>query len=134
MASSSALTLAAASIVLLLCVGSDLARPALASLPPRPERDDHQELAAAAAGELLLRELVEHDLAEELGLLNLEQQQQQQRGGDLGDICPSACQTCLVVCAVTCVLSKVPIACLANCTVSSSCFAKTVTQLPAVAA
>ncbi|CAL5081474.1 unnamed protein product [Urochloa decumbens] len=125
MASSSALKLAAACMLLLLCVGSDLVRPALASLP---ERDD-QEFAGAVAGELLLRELVEHDLAEELGLL-----EQRQRGGDLGDICPSACQTCLVMCAVTCVLSKVPIACLANCTVSSSCFAKTVAPSPAVAA
>ncbi|CAL5064357.1 unnamed protein product [Urochloa decumbens] len=124
MASSSALKLAAACMLLLLCVGSDLAPPALAS----SSRDDHQA-ERAVAGELLLRELVEHDLAEELGLL-----EQRQRGGDVGDICPSACQTCLVMCAVTCVLSKVPIACLANCTVSSSCFAKTVAPSPAVAA
>ncbi|CAL5088316.1 unnamed protein product [Urochloa decumbens] len=127
MASSSALKLAAA-FMLLLCVASDQARPALASSSPL-SLDDHQR--RVAAGELLLRELVEHDdLAEELGLL-----EQRQSGGDLGDICPSACQTCLVVCAVTCVLSKVPIACLANCTVSSSCFAKTdVAPVPAVTA
>ncbi|CAN6217681.1 unnamed protein product [Urochloa humidicola] len=127
MASSSALKLAAACVLLLLCVGSDLAPPALASSPP-PSRDDHQAAGLAAAGELLLRELVEHDLAEELGLL-----EQRQRGGDVGDICPSACQTCLVMCAVTCVLSKVPIACLANCTVSSSCFAKSTDVAPSPA-
>ena len=108
-ASSSALKLAAA-CTLLLCVGSDLARPALAS-PPPPSRDDQ-------AGVLLVRE---HGLAEELGLL-----MGRQRGGDVGDICPAACQTCLITCAVTCVLSKVPIACFANCTVSSSCFGKSV--------
>ncbi|RLM84995.1 hypothetical protein C2845_PM04G12930 [Panicum miliaceum] len=112
MASSSALKLAAA-CTLLLCVGSDLARPALASTPP-PSRDDHQER--------LPRELVEHDLAEELDLL----MGRQRGGGDVGDICPAACQTCLIMCAVTCVLSKVPIACLTNCTVSSSCFGKSV--------
>ncbi|CAN6166973.1 unnamed protein product [Urochloa humidicola] len=129
MASSSVLKVAAACVLLLLCVGSDLAPPALASSPPQ-SRDDHQA-ELAAAGELLLRELVEHDLAEELGL-----PEQRQSGGDVGDICPSACQTCLVMCAVTCVLSKVPIACLANCTVSSSCFAKStdVAPLPAVTA
>ena len=73
-ASSSALKLAAA-CTLLLCVGSDLARPALAS-PPPPSRDDQ-------AGVLLVRE---HGLAEELGLL-----MGRQRGGDgdAGDICPA---------------------------------------------
>ncbi|OEL31105.1 hypothetical protein BAE44_0007876 [Dichanthelium oligosanthes] len=128
MASSSALKLAAA-CMLLLCVGSDLARPALASSPsPPPSGDEHQD-QRAAAGELLLRGLVEHDLAEELGLL-------EQRGGNAGDICPSACQTCLIMCAVTCVLIKEPIACFANCTVSSSCLGKTlaVAPLPAVRA
>ncbi|XP_039834557.1 uncharacterized protein LOC120695348 [Panicum virgatum] len=117
-ASSSALKLAAA-CTLLLCVGSDLARPALAS-PPPPSRDDQ-------AGVLLVRE---HGLAEELGLL-----MGRQRGdGDAGDICPGSwqCQTCLIMCAVTCVLSKVPIACFANCTVSSSCFGKSVAPLHTV--
>ncbi|RCV11694.1 hypothetical protein SETIT_2G207100v2 [Setaria italica] len=120
MASCYALRLAA-TCMLLLCVGSSdlLARPALASSPPPPSRDDQEQ--AAVAGELLLRELVEHDVAEELGLL-----EGQHGDGNVGDICPSSCQTCLVVCAATCVLSKVPIACFANCTVSSSCFGKTV--------
>ena len=84
MASSSALKLAAA-CTLLLCVGSDLARPALASAPPPSRDDDHQE--RAAAGERLVREHLEHGLAEELGLL-----MGRQRGGDgdAGDICPAA--------------------------------------------
>ena len=122
MASSSALKLAAA-CTLLLCVGSDLARPALASAPPPSRDDDHQE--RAAAGERLVREHLEHGLAEELGLL-MGRQRGGGGGGDVGDICPAACQTCLITCAVTCVLSKVPIACFANCTVSSSCFGKSV--------
>jgi len=61
--------------------------------------------------------------SEELGLL---MGRQRGGGGDVGDICPAACQTCLITCAATCVLSKVPIACFANCTVSSSCFGKSV--------
>ncbi|KAF8769040.1 hypothetical protein HU200_006993 [Digitaria exilis] len=128
MASSSALNLAAA-FMLLLCIGSDLARPALASSSPPPplSRDDHQE--RAMAGELLLRELMEHELAEKLGL-----PAGRQRSGDVGDICPSACQTCLVVCAVTCVLNKEPIACFAKCAVSSSCLGKSVASLPTVRA
>jgi hypothetical protein len=127
MASCSALKLSPAGILLLLCVGSaDLARPALASSSPLPSREDREP---ATAGELLLQELVEHDLAEELGLRRGAGMYW--RGGNVGDICPSACQICLVVCAATCVLSKVPIACFTNCTVSSSCFGKTVTPLPA---
>ncbi|KAF8695303.1 hypothetical protein HU200_037526 [Digitaria exilis] len=125
MASSSALKLAAACMLLLLCIESDLARPALAL--SSSTRDDHQE--HAMAGELLLRELMEHELAEELGLPAVRQ-----RGGDVGGICPSACQTCLVVCAVTCVLNKEPIACFAKCAVSSSCLGKSVASLPAVRA
>uniref|UniRef100_A0A0A9C887 Uncharacterized protein n=1 Tax=Arundo donax TaxID=35708 RepID=A0A0A9C887_ARUDO len=118
-ASAAALKLTAA-YLLLLCIASDLARPALASSPPSPS--DEQETAARA----LLRDLVEHERAEELcppvG----------QRGGGgvrLGDICSPACQTCLIVCAVTCVLNKEPIACFANCTVTSSCFGKPVAAL-----
>ncbi|KAF8657725.1 hypothetical protein HU200_059883 [Digitaria exilis] len=98
--------------MLLLCVGSDLARgarPALASSSP-----DDQEAAAAAAS-ALLRELLAQELAGELGLLVREH---------VGDLCTPACQTCLIVCAITCVFNANPAACFANCTVTNGCFGK----------
>jgi hypothetical protein len=110
MASSAALKVAAACL-LLLCIASDMARPSLASPPPD--------------GLALLRELQNHELAEELGLAG--------QRGNLHDFCSPACQTCLVVCAVTCVLNKEPIACFANCTVKSSCFGKQVEAPPLAA-
>ncbi|XP_062198607.1 uncharacterized protein LOC133901312 [Phragmites australis] len=111
MASAAALKVATV-CMLLLCVGSDLARPALAS-PPSP---DDKEAAAARA---LMRELVEHEIAEELGLQGAGQHH-------VGDVCSPACQTCLIVCAVTCVLNPASIACFVNCTVTSACFGKPV--------
>lgn len=111
MASSATLKVTAACL-LLLCIVSDVAQPSLASLP---SPDDGNE---ATAGRALLQQLAKHDIAEELGLA--------EQRGDLLDICSQACQTCLIVCAVTCVLNKVPIACFANCTVNNSCFGKQV--------
>ncbi|KAF8695306.1 hypothetical protein HU200_037529 [Digitaria exilis] len=111
MATSDASLKVAAVCMLLLCVGSDLARgarPALASPSP-----DDQEAAAASA---LLRELLAQELAGELGLLV---------GEHVGDLCTPACQTCLIVCAITCVFNTNPAACFANCTVTNGCFGKT---------
>ncbi|KAL6656023.1 hypothetical protein ACP70R_006849 [Stipagrostis hirtigluma subsp. patula] len=118
MASSAAALKMAAVCMLVLCVASDLARPAVAFSPPPTTID--QEAAAAA----LLRELAGHELAGELGLAPRGAAAGQH--GDVGDVCSSACQTCLIVCAVTCVLNKEPIACFVNCTVSSTCFGKPV--------
>jgi hypothetical protein len=103
-------------LLLLLCIASGMAQPSLAS-PPPPSPD--------SAGLALLRELQDHELDEELGLAG--------QRGNLRDFCSPACQTCLVVCAVTCVLNKEPIACFANCTVKSSCFGKQVEALPLAA-
>ncbi|OEL31106.1 hypothetical protein BAE44_0007877 [Dichanthelium oligosanthes] len=102
----------AAVCVLLLCVGSDLARPALASSFP-----DDQETAGAGA---LLRELLAHELAEELGLLDAAGQ----NGDVVGAVCTPACQNCLIVFAITCVLNANSAACFANCTVTTGCFSK----------
>jgi hypothetical protein len=113
--SASALKVAAMCMVLLCVVGSDLARPALAS---SSSPDDLQE--SAGAGALLLRELLAHELAEELGLLDAGQQ----HGGDVGAVCTPACQNRLIVCAITCVLNANPAACFANCTVAAGCFSK----------
>ncbi|CAL5088317.1 unnamed protein product [Urochloa decumbens] len=104
MATPSAAALKVAAVcILLLCVGSDLARPALASLSP----DDDQEAAGVGA---LLREL--------LALLDAGQH------GDVAAVCTPACQNCLIVCAITCVLNADPAACFANCTVTAGCFSK----------
>lgn len=92
--------------MLRLCIGSDLARPALGSSSP-----DDQEAAGADA---LLRELLAHELDGELGLLVGEH-------GEVGDLCTPACQNCLIVCAITCVVNANPIACYDNCTVATGC-------------
>ncbi|CAL5074290.1 unnamed protein product [Urochloa decumbens] len=111
MATPSAAALKVAAVcILLLCVGSDLARSALASSP------DDQE--AARAGALLRELLVAHELAGELGLLDARQH------GNVAAVCTPACQNCLIVCAITCVLNTNPAACFANCTVTAGCFGK----------
>ncbi|KAJ1289698.1 hypothetical protein BS78_02G184600 [Paspalum vaginatum] len=93
----------AAVCMLLLCVGSDLARAAR-----------HEAVTGA-----LLRELMaEQELAEALGLLVAQH-------GDVGAVCPQACQACLIMCAIQCVLTPDPATCFANCTVANACFNKT---------
>ncbi|XP_066394304.1 uncharacterized protein [Miscanthus floridulus] len=98
--------------MLLLFVGSDLARPAicLASSP------DDREAAAAGA---LLKELLERELTQKLSLLA------EQHGGDVGVVCTPACQLCLIMCAITCALNPNPATCFSNCTVANGCFTKT---------
>ena len=97
--------------MLLLCVGSDLvARPAvcLASSP------DDQEAAAGA----LLQVLLERELTQKLSLLA------EQHGDGVGEVCTPACQNCLIICGITCVLNASPATCFANCTVTNACFSK----------
>jgi hypothetical protein len=98
--------------MLLLLVGSDLARPAvcLASSP-----DDDQEAAAAGS---LLRELLERELTQKLSLLA------EQHGDEVGEVCTPACQNCLIMCGITCVLNASPATCFVNCTVANGCFSK----------
>ncbi|NP_001143851.1 uncharacterized protein [Zea mays] len=102
----------AAVCVLLLFVGSDLARCVASSASPGDEDQ-------AAAGALLLREFLEL----ELSLLA------EQHGG-VGEFCPPACQNCLIICGITCVLNPNPATCFVNCTTANGCFSKT---LPVVA-
>jgi hypothetical protein len=98
--------------MLLLCVGSDLARPAICLASSSA---DDQEAAAGA----LLRELLERELTQKLSLLA-------EQHGDVGaDFCPPACQNCLIICGITCVLNPNPATCFANCTVANGCFTKT---------
>uniref|UniRef100_J3MXI1 Uncharacterized protein n=1 Tax=Oryza brachyantha TaxID=4533 RepID=J3MXI1_ORYBR len=104
MASCAALKMAAAICVLAMCIGSQVV--AVAAGASTPQQD------AAGAGGALLRELMEHELAAELGLA----------GDAVGDVCTPACQTCLIVCAIKCVLKPSPAACYADCIVADSCF------------
>ncbi|KAL6846160.1 hypothetical protein ACP4OV_023608 [Aristida adscensionis] len=123
MASSSAaaaLKLAAA-CVLVLWVALDLARPAAQAMTSPPPAAAGGDLQLAAAARALAREALERaDVAGALGL---------RRGDDddvvaVGDVCSVACQTCLTVCAVSCVLNKEPVSCFVNCTVTGTCFGK----------
>uniref|UniRef100_A0A0E0M1B4 Uncharacterized protein n=1 Tax=Oryza punctata TaxID=4537 RepID=A0A0E0M1B4_ORYPU len=100
MASASALKMTAAVCILAMCIGSQMMIAAGAS----------QDAAASA----LLRELMEHELAVELGLAA--------DGDSVGDVCSPACQTCLIVCAIKCVLKPNPAACYADCIVTDKCF------------
>ncbi|KAL5201125.1 hypothetical protein ABZP36_035479 [Zizania latifolia] len=44
-------------------------------------------------------------------------------GRNVGDACPAACQNCLILCAVKCVLKPSPVACYADCVTKDACFA-----------
>ncbi|CAN6224475.1 unnamed protein product [Urochloa humidicola] len=97
----------AAVCILLLCVCSNLSRPALASSP-----DDDQEATGAGA---LLRELLAHELAEEMGLLDADQH------GDVAAVCSPACRKCLKACAIKCVFKPT---CIVKCAIKSRCYSK----------
>ncbi|KAF0911425.1 hypothetical protein E2562_008300 [Oryza meyeriana var. granulata] len=105
MASAAALKMAAAVCVLAMCIGSQKVAVAGAS------REAPQDAVAGA----LLRELMEHELAAELGLAD----------DSVGDICTPKCQTCLIVCAIKCVLKPNPAACYVDCIVTDKCFTLT---------
>ncbi|CAN6217686.1 unnamed protein product [Urochloa humidicola] len=96
--------------ILLLCIGSALSLPALASSP-----DDQQE---ATVTDALLHELLAHELAGEMGLLDAGEH------GDVTAVCSPACKKCLKVCAIKCVLSSNPPKCAAKCIIKSRCFSK----------
>lgn len=74
----------------------------------------------AAAG-ALLRELVRNVVAEELGLSGGGAGGAGGRG-NVGGACPAACQNCLILCAIKCVLKPTPVACYADCISKDACF------------
>uniref|UniRef100_A0A0E0ESA3 RBR-type E3 ubiquitin transferase n=1 Tax=Oryza meridionalis TaxID=40149 RepID=A0A0E0ESA3_9ORYZ len=100
MAASAALKMAALCVLVLCSIGTSQAMMAHASSTAK------QDAAAGA----VLRELVRNVVAEELGL------------GGGGDACPAACQNCLILCAIKCVLKPTPVACYADCITKDGCF------------
>ncbi|KAF0911427.1 hypothetical protein E2562_008302 [Oryza meyeriana var. granulata] len=107
MAASATLMMAALCMLALCSIGSQV-------IIAHASSTDKQDAAAGAA----LRELVENVVAEELGLSG-------GGGGDLGnvgDACPAACQNCLILCAIKCVLKPSPVACYADCIIKDACF------------
>uniref|UniRef100_A0A0E0M1B3 Uncharacterized protein n=1 Tax=Oryza punctata TaxID=4537 RepID=A0A0E0M1B3_ORYPU len=108
MAASAALNMAALCVLVLCSNGSQMM---IAHASSTAKQD-------AAAG-AMLRELVQNVVAEELGLSAAA------GGGDrgnVGDACTAACQNCLILCAIKCVLKASPVACYADCITKDACF------------